>query len=95
MRSRSPIWGFRHGGMPRLFTGVRAPIHAGHVPARVPIRARRQLDAVAARSLAGPAHRSPLITAAGVTYVDMGDTMRATFGYAKPGAGYGYSGVKG
>jgi hypothetical protein len=30
-----------------------------------------------------------------VTYLDIDDTIRATFGYAKQGAGYGYSGVKG
>jgi hypothetical protein len=30
-----------------------------------------------------------------VTYLDVDDTVRATFGYAKQGAGYGYSGVKG
>jgi len=30
-----------------------------------------------------------------VTYVDMDDTMRRTYGYAKQGSGYGYSGVKG
>ena len=30
-----------------------------------------------------------------VTYLDIDDTVRATFGYAKQGAGYGYSGVKG
>ena len=30
-----------------------------------------------------------------MTYVDLDDTIRGTFGYAKQGAGYGYSGVKG
>ena len=33
--------------------------------------------------------------AAEVTFVDIDDTIRSTFGYAKQGAGYGYSGVKG
>ena len=30
-----------------------------------------------------------------MTYLDVDDTVRATFGYAKQGAGYGYTGVKG
>ena len=28
-------------------------------------------------------------------YVDIDDTIKATHGYAKQGAGYGYTGVKG
>ena len=56
----------------------------------------RQLDAVAARFLAGLARHSPLVTSgAAVTYLDVDDTVRATYGYAKQGAGYGYTGVKG
>ena len=30
-----------------------------------------------------------------MTYLDIDDTVRSTYGYAKQGAGYGYSGVKG
>ena len=30
-----------------------------------------------------------------VAYVDIDDTVRETYGYAKQGAGYGYTGVKG
>jgi hypothetical protein len=37
----------RHGGMDRLTSGVRAPLHAGHFLALVQPRARRQLHAVA------------------------------------------------
>jgi hypothetical protein len=56
----------------------------------------RQLDAVAARFTAGLAGNAPVISAGEpVTYLDVDDTIRATFGYAKRGAGYGYSGVKG
>jgi hypothetical protein len=56
----------------------------------------RQLDAVAARFLADLAQRSPLIAGREpVVYADIDDTVRATFGYAKQGAGYGYSGIKG
>src|SRR5205085_11001081 len=56
----------------------------------------RQLDAVAARLLPALAQRSPIITpGAAVSYLDVDDTVRATYGYAKQGAGYGYTGVKG
>jgi hypothetical protein len=56
----------------------------------------RQLDAVAARFLTGLTQQAPIITAAAeVTFVDIDDTVRGTYGYAKQGSGYGYSGVKG
>ena len=56
----------------------------------------RQLDAVAARFLTGLACHAPVIaTDAAITYLDIDDTVRATFGYSKQGSGYGYSGVKG
>nr|MDQ2838993.1 IS1380 family transposase [Actinomycetota bacterium] len=56
----------------------------------------RQLDAVAVRVLAGLARHAPIISSSEpVTYLDVDDTIRSTFGYAKQGAGYGYSGVKG
>ena len=47
-------------------------------------------------SAAGLAQHSPVINSSDpVTYLDVDDTVRTTFGYAKQGAGYGYSGVKG
>ena len=56
----------------------------------------RQLDAVAARTLAGLATRTPLLSGADeIAYVDVDDTLKRTYGYAKQGAGFGYSGVKG
>ena len=86
----------RHGGMPRLFTGVRAPSTLGTFLRAFRFGHVRQLDAVAARLLAGLARHAPIIAAGeAVTYLDIDDTVRATFGYAKQGAGYGYSGVKG
>ena len=86
----------RHGGMGRLFCGVRAPSTLGTFLRAFRFGHVRQLDAVATRFLAGLVEHSPLITAgAPVTYLDIDDTVRATFGYAKQGAGYGYTGVKG
>jgi hypothetical protein len=86
----------RHGAMPRLFTGVRAPSTLGVFLRAFRFGHVRQLDAVAARFLANLTTLAPLLPpAAPVTYLDVDDTVRATFGYAKQGAGYGYSGVKG
>jgi len=56
----------------------------------------RQLDAVAARLLPVLVGQAPILPDAGhVCDLDLDDTVKATHGYQKQGAGYGYSGVKG
>jgi hypothetical protein len=86
----------RHGGMGRLFAGVRAPSTLGTFLRSFTFGHVRQLDAVAARFLAGLAGVTPVLRDAGqVAYLDIDDTVKATYGYAKQGTGYGYSGVKG
>ncbi len=86
----------RHGGMGRLFTGTYAPSTLGSFLRSFAFGHVRQLDAVAARLVADLAARAPLLPdAARIAYLDVDDTIRATYGYAKQGAGYGYSGVKG
>ena len=86
----------RHGAMGRLFAGVRAPSTLGTFLRAFTFGHVRQLDAVAARFTAGLAGQAPIIaTGAQVTFLDIDDTVRSTFGYAKQGVGYGYSGVKG
>src|SRR3954471_1562998 len=85
----------RHGGMDRLFTGIRAPstlgtflraITFGHIrPAGV---RRRGLPHRPGPENAAAARRDPF------TYLDLDDTIRATHDYAKPGVGYGYTKVK-
>ncbi len=85
----------RHGGMGRLSDGVRAPATLGTFLRSFRFGHVHRLDAVAARFIAGLVRQAPIISAGEpVTYLDIDDTVRATFGYAK-GAGYGYSGVKG
>ena len=86
----------RHGGMGRLFTGVFAPSTLGSFLRCFAFGHVRQLDAVAARLVANLAAQTPVLPgAARIAYLDVDDTIRATYGYAKQGAGYGYSGVKG
>jgi hypothetical protein len=86
----------RHGGMGRLFTGLYAPSTLGSFLRGFAFGHVRQLDAVAARLVVNLVGQTPLLPDAGqIAYLDVDDTIRATYGYAKQGAGYGYSGVKG
>ncbi len=86
----------RHGGMGRVFTGLRASTTLGTHLRAYRFGHVRQLDAVAARLLARLARVSPILTGAEqVVYVDVDDTIRETHGYRKQGAAYGYSRVKG
>jgi len=73
----------RHGGMGRLFTGVRAPSTLGTFLRAFTFGHVRQLDAVASRLLINVARWSPLLPGAGeLAYVDIDDTLRRTYGYA-------------
>ncbi|NMM25028.1 MAG: IS1380 family transposase [Phycicoccus sp.] len=86
----------RHGGMGRLFTGIRAPSTLGTFLRTFTFGHVRQLDAVASRFLTALASNAPILGGVDqVCYVDIDDTIKATHGYQKQGAGYGYTGVKG
>jgi Transposase DDE domain group 1 len=86
----------RHGGLSRLFAGVRAPSTLGTFLRTFTFGHVRQLDAVASRLLIALAGQAPLLpVSAEIAYVDVDDTVRQTYGYAKQGAGRGYTGVKG
>jgi hypothetical protein len=86
----------RHGGMARLFGGVRAPSTLGTFLRSFTFGHVRQLDSIAAGLLANLAAHTPLLPGAGqIAWIDADDTVRGTHGYAKQGVGYGYTGVKG
>jgi Transposase DDE domain group 1 len=86
----------RHGGMSRLFDGVRAPSTLGTFLRLFTFGHVRQLDAVAARLLTRLAAATPVLPDADQqVFIDIDDTVRQTYGYAKQGAGRGYTGVKG
>ena len=90
----------RHGGMGRLFSGVRAPSTLGTFLRSFTHGHVQQLDAVGARLLAGLTDRVPGLLAgagdaAGIVFLDVDDTIREVHGYAKQAAAYGYSGVRG
>ena len=86
----------RHGGMGRVLTAGRAPSTLGTFLRAFTFGHVRQLDAVASRVLVNLAGRAPLLAGADqVAYLDIDDTIKATYGHKKQGAGYGYSKVKG
>ncbi len=90
----------RHGGMDRLFAGVRAPSTLGTFLRSFTHGHVQQLDAVGAGLLAGLAGRVPGVIAGadtdqGLAFLDVDDTIREVHGYAKQGAGYGYTRVRG
>jgi hypothetical protein len=86
----------RHGGMSRLVAGVRAPSTLGTFLRCFTFGHVRQLDAAAAGLLARLAAATPVLPDADkVVLVDIDDTVRQTYGYAKQGAGRGYTGIKG
>ena len=86
----------RHGAMKRLFTGVRAPSTLGTFLRSFTFGHVRQLDAVASRLLIKLARQAPLLPGTDqLAFVDIDDTLKQTYGYAKQGAGRGYTDVKG
>ena len=89
----------RHGGMARLFGGVRAPSTLGTFLRSFTHGHVQQLDQVGGQLLAGLSGRVPGLLAGGqangIAFIDVDDTIREVHGYAKQGAAYGYSGVRG
>lgn len=90
----------RHGGMGRLFDGLRAPSTLGTYLRAFTHGHVQQLDAVACRVLAGLTTQVPALIAGaehaqGLALIDLDDTIREVHGYAKQGAAYGYSKVRG
>ena len=71
----------RHGGMDRLFTGIHAPSTFGTFLRTFTFGHVRQLDSIAASLLTELAAQTPLLAGADqVTWVDVDDTIRATYG---------------
>jgi hypothetical protein len=82
--------------MDRLITGVHAPSTYGTFLPCFTFGHVRQLDSVAAAFLVNLTSCAPLLPGADqLAYLNLDDTVKATYGYAKQGTGYGYSGVKG
>ena len=89
----------RHGGMGRVFDRAYAPSTLGSFLRAFTFGHVRQLDAVASRFLTRLADQTPLLGSPRANQqhvlVDVDDTVIEVYGYAKQGAGFGYSGVRG
>ena len=89
----------RHGGLNKVVNGAYAPSTLGSFLRAFTFGHVRQLDALASRFLTGLAGRAPLLAGgdlqSGPILVDVDDTIIEVHGYAKQGAGFGYSGVRG
>lgn len=86
----------RAGGMGDLLAGVRAPSTIGTFLRSFTHGHVLQLHAVNRGLLTGLHARVPDLVAGGdLAFLDLDDTIRQVHGYAKQGAGFGYSGVRG
>jgi hypothetical protein len=86
----------RHAAMRKLFARTYAPSTLGSFLREFTFGHVRQLDAVASRFLAGLAERTDLVSGLdGLTFVDLDDSIVEVHGYAKQGAGFGYTKVRG
>ena len=86
----------RHGGMGRVFERCYAPSTLGSFLRAFTFGHVRQLDAVASRFLTSLAKGTPVLSGVGqLAVVDIDDTIIEVHGYAKQGAGFGYTKVRG
>lgn len=91
----------RHGGMGKLFSRIYAPSTLGSFLRAFRFGHVRQLDAIAARFVAGLAAHNRLPVSDTRTadrqfaFVDVDDTVVQVHGHAKQGAGFGYNQVRG
>jgi hypothetical protein len=86
----------RHGALPRLFGGIRAPSTLGTFLRGFTWGNVRQLDAVARETLTGLSREAPLLPGAdSYAFLDVDSTINRVYGYAKQGADYGYTRVRG
>jgi hypothetical protein len=86
----------RHGAMPGLFGGIRAPSTLGSFLRSFTWGNVRQLDAVARQLLAELAGAAPLLPGGEVlAFVDMDSMQKRVYGHAKQGAGFGHTKIQG
>lgn len=86
----------RHGGMDKIFTGIRAPSTLGSFLRAFTWGNVRQLDKVARHLLAALAAHTPLLPSKEVlAFLDIDSMQRRTYGYAKQGSGFGHTKIQG
>jgi hypothetical protein len=86
----------RHGALPALFGGVRAPSTLGSFLRSFTWGNVLQLQKVHREFLAGLAARAPLLPGAGVlAFVDIDSQQKRVYGHAKQGAAFGHTKIQG
>lgn len=86
----------RHGAMGKVFDHPYAPSTLGSFLREFRFGHVRQLDAIAARTLAGLHTHTPVLAGIdGPVMVDIDDSIIEVHGPAKQGAGFGYTRVRG
>ncbi len=86
----------RHGAMPDLFGGVRAPSTLGSFLRSFTWGNVRQLEAVSRELLAELARRTPLLPGAEIlAFLDVDAMQRRVYGHQKQGAAFGHTKISG
>jgi hypothetical protein len=86
----------RHGALPALFGGVRAPSTLGSFLRSFTWGNVLQLQKVHRQMLAGLAARAPLLPGAGtLAFVDIDSQQKRVYGHAKQGAAFGHTKIQG
>jgi hypothetical protein len=86
----------RHGALPALFGGVRAPSTLGSFLCSFTWGNVLQLGKVSRLLLAELARRTPLLPGADVlAFVDLDSMQKRVYGHAKQGAAFGYTKILG
>ena len=86
----------RHGAMPGLFGGLRAPSTLGSFLRAFTWGNVLQLQKVHREFLAGLARRAPLLPGADVlAFVDIDSQQKRVYGHAKQGAAFGHTKIQG
>ena len=86
----------RHGAMPELFAGVRAPSTLGAFLRSFTWGNARQAEKVSRLLLAELARRVPLLPGKEtVAFIDVDSQQKRVYGHAKQGAGFGHTKIQG
>src|SRR5437588_5020843 len=86
----------RHGAMPELFGGVRAPSTLGSFLRSFTWGNVRQLEAAGRELLAELARRTPLLPGAEIlAFLDFDSMQRRVYGHKKQGAAFGHTKISG
>ena len=87
----------RHGAMPDLFGGIRAPSTLGsHLRSFYTWENVRQLEMVNRQLLGELARRAPLLPGKGtLAFIDIDAMQKRIYGHRKQGAGFGHTKIQG